>query len=860
MKKLSFLLLSILIAGQLFAQLKFKAETRSVTLGDSLKLSWKVQDIKKITNIRIKNLKENLAPEGSIYVKPEKSKAYRLEVLTSKKNKSYKKSTWIEVVKPEIISFKTVKQNNTDNDSTGITWKTENTEYVIIDNIKQKLPPKGKIKLLLDTTSFIHLKAYNTNGMYTEKELKIPILNVEYLRGEHSPYLYDTCEIKWQYKYCKYVKINGINKKFNPKDKLKLIALKDTTYYLNIYKENGDTLFKKFYVNVKSPLKKFYVPMIVYKGIEPQMSWDVKEGFFVKIYGATKVITDNKGIIKIPMDTTKKYTIIVKDYQGKIVESQTRHIVNIKSPIKKFELPEEAFVYVPTYIKWEVAPMFTARIEGLANTVSSKGKAKIIPVADKKYIIIASYKGKEVERIEKTLNVQRRRAYIKSIINYKDIDKDSKLNFEIFAIDESRYPDETKLYVMAVDDDGNFVSGLAKSNKHNQEKIVRTVIDKVGNKGKKIYNFKFREYKNIMSLPYDISLSLDYSGSMYGFIQHLEKSAHTFLSNKDKTDRIAIVRFDHRLAKVCDFEQNKDSLLTYFTMNGLDTLGGATALYAGSDFAMEPLKKSKNKKVLIIFTDGMENSSFSYYGRYAYTATQLAKKARLEDVTIHVIAYGSGVNNSVLQKLAYTTGGNFYKLKTTDDINKVFQELPIIFKNYYVISYKPVSKRGKHSVKIVYNNLQGKNYSTTSNYQVGEKFTIKEYDPTYKKLYWMKAADSLKKFPVSVPQAIAYFDFDKSILLDKYTKSIDTYIEYLNKSKKTTAVIFGHTDSKGSDKYCDALSLRRAKAVKKYMVEKGVDENRIYIKGCGKHEMIWKPEKEEWQAHENRRTEILLLN
>lgn len=860
MKNLSFLLLSILFASQVFAQLKFKAETRSIILGDSVKLSWKVQDIKKITNIRIKNLKENLAPEGSIYVKPENTKSFRLEVLTKKKNKSYKRTTRIEVLKPEIISFKTVNPNNNDRDSTEIYWKTLNSEYVVINNIKQKLPPEGSTKIMLDTTSFVKIKAYNENNIFIEKEIKIDIKSIEYLQAKRKPFLYDTVEVKWQYKYCKYVEVEGISKKFKPKDKLSFIALKDTTYYLKIYKENGDTLKKSFLVNVQSPLKEFYVPIEVYEGTEAHMRWDVKNGFKVKLYGTGTTITKNTGSIKIPIDTTQKYTIVVIDYKGDIVEKQSRQIVRIVSPVKYFKVPDKAFVNVPIYIKWEVAPMFTVRIEGLAKKVSPKGKAKIVPIANKKYIMIVSYKGKEIMRKEKTLMVNRRRSYVKNIIDYSKIDKDSKLNFEIFAIDENNYPNEVKLYVMAVDDNGNYVSGLAKSNKHNQEKIVRTVIDKVGNKGKKIYNFKFREYKNIVSLPYDISLSLDYSGSMYGLIQDLEKSVHTFIANKDQTDNIAIARFDHRLVKVNDLEQNKDSLLTYFTMSGLDTLGGGTALYAGSDFAMEPLTKSKNNKVLIIFTDGMENSSLSYFGKYAYSATQLAKKARSENVTIHVIAYGNGVNNMVLQKLAYTTGGNFYKLKTTDDINKVFQELPIIFKNYYVISYKPISKKGKHSVKIVYNNLQGKNYSTTSNYQVGEKFTINEYDPTYEKSYWMKAADSLKKFPVSVPQAIAYFDFDKSILLDKYKKSIDTYIEYLNKSENSTVIIFGHTDSKGSYKYCDELSLRRAKAVKKYMIEKGIDENRIYIKACGKHEMIWKPEKEEWQAHENRRTEILLLN
>ncbi|MCF6242235.1 MAG: OmpA family protein, partial [Bacteroidales bacterium] len=381
-----------------------------------------------------------------------------------------------------------------------------------------------------------------------------------------------------------------------------------------------------------------------------------------------------------------------------------------------------------------------------------------------------------------------------------------------------------------------------------------------GRTSRKITNYMFKEFGDVVSLPYDYSLFVDYSGSMAGVIDSLEKSVHTFISYKDKTDRISIARFDHSLAKVCDLEAKKDSLLKFFTMKGLDTLGGSTALYAGGDYAMNMISGTNNNKILILFTDGMENSSLSYFGQYAYTATQLAKKAKQLGVTIHVIAYGDGVNNPVLQKLAYTTGGNFYKLKNYDDVNRVFMELPIILKNYYVISYKPPAKKGKHSVRILYNNNQGKNYSTVANYMVGDKFTIDEYDKTYAKNYWQKAADSLHKIPVSVPQAVAYFDFDKTKLLDKYKEAIDGYIDYLEKQENTTIMIFGHTDSKGSDKYCYDLSLRRAQKVKDYMVKNGIDENRIFIKGCGKDEMIWKPEDKEWKAHENRRTEILLLN
>lgn len=51
-------------------------------------------------------------------------------------------------------------------------------------------------------------------------------------------------------------------------------------------------------------------------------------------------------------------------------------------------------------------------------------------------------------------------------------------------------------------------------------------------------------------------------------------------------------------------------------------------------------------------------------------------------------------------------------------------------------------------------------------------------------------------------------------------------------------VATGHTDKIGSDKYNDRLSLRRAQAVKAYLVSKGVPANKIYTEGKGKRNPV----------------------
>jgi OOP family OmpA-OmpF porin len=46
-------------------------------------------------------------------------------------------------------------------------------------------------------------------------------------------------------------------------------------------------------------------------------------------------------------------------------------------------------------------------------------------------------------------------------------------------------------------------------------------------------------------------------------------------------------------------------------------------------------------------------------------------------------------------------------------------------------------------------------------------------------------------------------------------------------------IAIGHTDNIGSKEYNQKLSVRRAEAVKAYLVSKGIEPNRIYTEGKG---------------------------
>jgi OOP family OmpA-OmpF porin len=77
------------------------------------------------------------------------------------------------------------------------------------------------------------------------------------------------------------------------------------------------------------------------------------------------------------------------------------------------------------------------------------------------------------------------------------------------------------------------------------------------------------------------------------------------------------------------------------------------------------------------------------------------------------------------------------------------------------------------------------------------------------------------------------FDFNKSIIKQGYYKDIDDLANVMKDYPDLKVVIEGHTDNIGTAAYNKKLSQRRAEAVKQYLVEKGINANRIAAEGFG---------------------------
>jgi outer membrane protein OmpA-like peptidoglycan-associated protein len=79
-----------------------------------------------------------------------------------------------------------------------------------------------------------------------------------------------------------------------------------------------------------------------------------------------------------------------------------------------------------------------------------------------------------------------------------------------------------------------------------------------------------------------------------------------------------------------------------------------------------------------------------------------------------------------------------------------------------------------------------------------------------------------------------HFEFDKTVLLPESFKELDRLYCFLRDNKDIHILIEGHTDNIGTDEYNQELSLRRAKVVAEYLIDKGINQERLTWKGYGK--------------------------
>src|SRR5579872_2808550 len=229
------------------------------------------------------------------------------------------------------------------------------------------------------------------------------------------------------------------------------------------------------------------------------------------------------------------------------------------------------------------------------------------------------------------------------------------------------------LHTSVLDDRGKFADGLKPEN-------FRVFEDKGE---QKLAIFKRED------VPVSMGLVIDNSGSMRDKRGQVNAAALALVEASNPQDQAFVVNFndDFYLDLDKDFTSSIPELKE--ALERIDSRG-STALYDAIIGSLDHLKKaSKDKRVLLVVTDGEDNTSHNTLDK----AIREVQKTDTVIYTIGLLSEESKKNSKkakkALEQLAQASGGLAFIPENVDDVHNICEQVARDIRNQYTLAYYP---------------------------------------------------------------------------------------------------------------------------------------------------------------------------
>jgi Ca-activated chloride channel family protein len=195
--------------------------------------------------------------------------------------------------------------------------------------------------------------------------------------------------------------------------------------------------------------------------------------------------------------------------------------------------------------------------------------------------------------------------------------------------------------------------------------------------------------------PITAIVMIDSSGSMTNSLKLVYAGAEQFIIRLLPQDKAQVGAFNDKVEFSGSFTSDRDELVA--ALRELD-FGNPTRLYDAIDQSLDRLAAIEGRRVIVVLTDGDDNSSKVGQG-------DVLSRALADEVMIYGIGlesdYFDGMRrvrtnpDRVVRKLAEETGGGYYLLKATADLNSTFTRIAQELHSQYVLGFSPTVLDGK---------------------------------------------------------------------------------------------------------------------------------------------------------------------
>jgi Ca-activated chloride channel homolog len=251
------------------------------------------------------------------------------------------------------------------------------------------------------------------------------------------------------------------------------------------------------------------------------------------------------------------------------------------------------------------------------------------------------------------------------------------------------------LHASVIDRKGNLITDLAQSN--------FSVFENDAEQEIKVFR---RE-----DVPVSMGLVIDNSGSMRDKRQKVESAALTLVEESNPQDEVFIVNFNDEAYLDTDFTNNIKKMEEGLTR--IDSRGG-TAMRDALSMSIDHLvdKGKKDKKVLLVVTDGNDNTSGT-------TLEKIVHKSQQSEVLI----YSVGLLNEeqkrekkrakrALSALTTASGGLSYYPEELGEVEAIAVKVAHEIRNQYVIAYSPTNPAMDGTYRRIRIDVKGKGKPT----------------------------------------------------------------------------------------------------------------------------------------------------